>query len=51
MVIFNKKLSVSPITTHEPLKYVSTKITKRKIIEKIKVINEFWKKNSIKNQK
>ena len=44
MVIFNKKLSVSPITTHEPLKYVSTKITKRKIIEKIKVINEFWKK-------
>ncbi len=44
MVIFNKKLSVSPITTHEPLKYVPTKITKRKIIEKIKVINEFWKK-------
>ena len=45
MVIFNKKLSVSPITTHEPLKYVSIKITTRKIIEKVKVINDFWKKN------
>jgi len=45
MVIFNKKLSVSPITTHEPLKYVSIEINKRKIIEKVKVINDFWKKN------
>ena len=45
MIIFNKKLSVSPITTHEPLKYVPKKITKRKIIEKVKVINNFWKKN------
>ena len=43
MVIYNKKLSVSPITTHEPLKYVSMKITKTKIIDKVKVINNFWK--------
>ncbi len=44
MVIYNKKLSVSPVTTHEPLKYVSLKISKTKIIKKIKLINKFWKK-------
>lgn len=43
MVIYNKNLSVTPITTHEPLKYVSMKINKTKIIDKIKVINKFWK--------
>ena len=43
MVIFNKKLSVSPIITHEPLKYVTKKIYKSKIIEKIKIIDKFWK--------
>ena len=32
MLIYNKKLSVSPITTHLPLKLVAKKITKRKII-------------------
>ena len=42
MVIFNKKLSVSPIITHEPLKYVTKKITKLKIIKKIKIIDKFW---------
>ena len=45
MVIYNKNLSVTPITTHEPLKYVSKKITQKKIIDKIKVINKFWKKH------
>ena len=43
MVIFNKKLSVSPIITHEPLKYVAKKINKSKIIRKIKIIDKFWK--------
>ena len=43
MVIFNKKLSVSPIITHEPLKYVPRKIYKSKIIKKIKIIDKFWK--------
>ena len=43
MVIFNKKLSVSPVITHEPLKYVSKKINKKKIIKKIKIISKFWK--------
>jgi len=45
MVIYNKNLSVTPITTHEPLKYVSMKINKTKIIDKIKVINKFWKQH------
>ena len=43
MVIFNKKLSVSPIITHEPLKYVSKKINKSKIVKKNKIIDKFWK--------
>jgi len=45
MVIFNKELSVSPIITHEPLKYVSKKINKAKIVRKIEIINKFWKSN------
>ncbi len=44
MLIFNKKLSVSPLTTHIPLKQVSKKINKIKIIKKIKIINSFYKK-------
>ena len=43
MIIFNKKLSVSPITTHLPIKYVSKKINKSKIIRQVKLINNFWK--------
>ena len=42
MVIFNKKLSVCPVTTHLPLKYVSSKINKIDIINKVKLINIFW---------
>ena len=34
MLIYNKKLSVSPITTHLPIKYVSKNINKNKIIKK-----------------
>ena len=45
MIIYNKKLSVCPITTHEPLKYVSKKISKTNIVNKIKIINNFWKSN------
>ena len=51
MIIFNKKLSVSPIVTHEPLKYVAKKITKSKIINKIKIIDKFWKSNFKKKAK
>ena len=45
MLIFNKKLSVCPITTHLPLKLVSKKITKKNIINKVTLINNFYKKN------
>ena len=44
MLIYNKNLSVSPITTHLPIKLVSKSINKKKIIEKIKLIDTFYKK-------
>ena len=44
MLIYNKKLSVSPITTHIPLKQVSNKLNKSKIINNVKIINKFYKK-------
>ena len=45
MLIYNKKLSVSPITTHIPLKQVSRKISKIIIEKKVKTINNFYLKN------
>jgi len=44
MLIYNKKLSVSPLTTHIPLKLVSKMISKKKIINQVKLINQFYKK-------
>ena len=44
MLIYNEKLSVSPITTHLPLKLVTKEISKKIIIEKVNIINEFYKK-------
>ena len=44
MLIFNKELSVSPMTTHIPINKVSQKIKKEVIVKKIKNINEFYKK-------
>ena len=49
MLIYNKKLSVSPLTTHIPLNQVSKKINKLQIIKKIKIINNFYKKIFRKN--
>ncbi|MDB2428004.1 4-hydroxythreonine-4-phosphate dehydrogenase PdxA [Candidatus Pelagibacter bacterium] len=43
MLIYNKELSVCPITTHLPLKSVVKNITKKKLIEKITLINNFYK--------
>ncbi len=51
MLIYNEKLSVSPITTHLPIKYVSKNINKSKIIKKIKSINNFFVKNLKKKPK
>ncbi len=45
MLIYNKSLSVCPITTHIPLKKVNQKISKEKILKKILTINKFYKKN------
>ena len=44
MLIYNKKLSVCPLTTHLPLKQVPAKITKKLISQKIDLINYFYKK-------
>ena len=51
MLLFNKKLSVSPLTTHIALKDVSKKLTKSQIIKKTKIISNFFKKNFKKKPK
>ncbi len=43
MLIYNKDLSVCPVTTHLPLKFVAKKINKKIISEKVKLINNFYK--------
>ncbi len=45
MLIYNKQLSVCPVTTHLPLKFVTKEISKKIIIEKIRLIDEFYRKN------
>ena len=44
MLIYNKNLSVCPLTTHLPLKMVVKKINKETIIKKISLIDSFYKK-------
>ena len=44
MLIYNKELSVCPITTHLPIKNVASKITKKLIWEKIILIDNFYRK-------
>ena len=44
MLIYNKNLAVSPVTTHLPLKRIFKKISKEKIILKVKKIDKFYKK-------
>ena len=44
MLIYNKKLSVSPITTHIPLDQVTKRINKYDIVKKVKIINNFYEK-------
>ena len=51
MLIYNEKLSVSPITTHLPIKYVSKYINKSNIIKKVKSINSFYMENLKKKPK
>ena len=42
MLIYNKNLSVCPLTTHVPIKKVSKYITKKNLSEKVKLINNFY---------
>ena len=51
MLIYNKFLSVCPITTHIPLKSVSKNISTKSILRKIITINEFYKKKLKKTPK
>jgi len=44
MLIFNKDLSVSPLTTHIALKDVHKTISKKKIYTQVNLINNFYKK-------
>ena len=44
MLIYNKDLSVCPLTTHLPIKQVSKNINKDMIKKKIKLIDNFFKR-------
>ena len=44
MIIYNKKLSVCPLTTHIPIKNVAKKISRSEIVNKVNLISLFWKK-------
>ena len=43
MIIYNKDLSVCPLTTHLPIKYVSKKINELELIGKVRLIDKFWR--------
>ena len=43
MLIYNKDLSVCPITTHLPIKLIAKRINKKTIINKISLITSFYK--------
>ncbi len=45
MLIYNKELSVCPLTTHLPIKFVTKKISRKLVEEKILLINDFYYKN------
>ena len=45
MLIYNKRLSVSPLTTHLPVKLIAKKISQKLIINRLKIINNFYLKN------
>ena len=43
MLIYNKQLSVCPLTTHLPIKKVSKEITKKLVSKKIDIIDKFFR--------
>ena len=44
MIIYNESISVSPLTTHIPVKKIAQSLNKNVIIEKIILINNFFRK-------
>jgi len=42
MLIYNKELSVCPLTTHLPIRLVAKNINQQEIINKAKIINNFY---------
>ena len=44
MLIYSRSLSVLPVTTHYPIKIISSKIDKKSIIIKAILVNNFYKK-------
>ena len=44
MLIYNKKLSVVPLTTHLPLSLVAEKISKKLLMDKILLVHNFYNK-------
>ena len=51
MLIYNNKLSVCPLTTHLPIKSVTKLIKKKSIVQKVELINGFFKSYSKKKPK
>tara|TARA_B100001057_G_scaffold402578_1_gene414559 strand:- start:1446 stop:2387 length:942 start_codon:yes stop_codon:yes gene_type:complete len=45
MLIYNKELSVVPLTTHLPLKMVSKKISKKLLKNKIELVHNFYREH------
>ena len=51
MLIYNKSISVLPITTHLPINKVNKFIKKKSIISKVILVNKFFKKFFLKKPK
>ena len=49
MIIYNKRLSVAPITTHIKVKEISKNLKKNLLIKKIKTLHKYYKKYFKKN--
>ena len=51
MLIYNSNFSVSPITTHLPVKKIVKNLSKKKIVNNVLLIKKFFKKKLNKNPK
>ena len=43
MLIYNRKLSVSPLTTHIPIKFITKRINKERIFKNVVILKSFYK--------